>query len=97
MAIKKFTRSSTNKMLAGVCGGIAAYFGWDATLTRAGVALVAVLTGGLGLAVYLACWLIIPDDRNGEIGMDSVFDFYAAHRNRPTSSDPETPPQNPTV
>ncbi|MCL1841656.1 MAG: PspC domain-containing protein [Propionibacteriaceae bacterium] len=87
MAIKKFTRNSTNKMLAGVCGGIAAYFNWDATWTRFGAILVCLVTGGLGVAVYLACWLIVPDDRSGDIGMDSVFDFYSSHRNRPDSSD----------
>jgi len=87
MAIKKFTRSSTHKMLAGVCGGIADYFGWDATWVRIGTIAVSLLSVGLGLAAYLACWLIIPDDRSGDIGMDSVFDFYSSHRNRPNPPD----------
>ena len=87
MAIKKFTRSSTHKMLAGVCGGIADYFGWDGTWVRIATIAICLFSIGLGVAAYLAIWLIVPDDRSGEIGMDSVFDFYSSHRNRPTPPD----------
>jgi phage shock protein PspC (stress-responsive transcriptional regulator) len=47
-------------MVAGVCAGIAEYFGWDVTLVRVIVAVVAVITGGAGLLAYLAAWAIIP-------------------------------------
>ena len=56
---KKLYRSSKNKMLRGVCGGIAEYFGLDATLVRlAWVALV--LIGGSGILLYIIAWIIIP-------------------------------------
>jgi phage shock protein PspC (stress-responsive transcriptional regulator) len=87
MAIKKFTRSSTHKMLAGVCGGISGYFAWDVTWVRLATIGITLVTMGFGAAVYLLAWLLLPDDRDGGIGLDSVADFYAAHRNRPTPPD----------
>ena len=83
MAIKKLRRSSTNKMLAGVCGGIADYFNIDATIVRLVFAGVALITAGTGLVAYGVAWLILPDDNDGEIGLDKVADFYTSHRNRP--------------
>lgn len=56
---KKLYRNTQNKMLAGVCSGIADYFGIDATLIR----LIWVLLGlaaGCGLIAYLIAALIIP-------------------------------------
>ena len=84
MAVKMLRRSSTNKMLGGVCGGIAEYFNIDATIVRLVFAGVALITAGTGLVVYAVAWLILPDDDSGEIGLDKVADFYTARRNRPT-------------
>ena len=83
MAIRKFTRSSTNKMLAGVCGGVAAYLNVDVTIVRLIVAVASIISAGLVAVLYVVAWLILPDDRSGEIGLDAVADFYATHRNRP--------------
>ncbi len=59
-AKKKLTRSN-DKLIAGVCGGLAEYFGIDVTLTRIGYALVSVLSAAFpGLIVYLILWLIMP-------------------------------------
>ena len=54
-------RSRTNRSLAGVCGGIAAYFGADVTLIRL-VTLFLILFGGLSIWVYILLWLIIPEE-----------------------------------
>jgi len=51
-------------MLAGVASGIAAYAGIDATLVRIAFALI-TLVGGAGIPLYLACWLLIPDEESG--------------------------------
>jgi phage shock protein PspC (stress-responsive transcriptional regulator) len=59
-ATKTLVRSRDGRMLAGVCAGVAEYFGWDVTLVRVIVAVVAVITGGAGLLAYLAAWAIIP-------------------------------------
>jgi phage shock protein C len=57
---RKLYRSQTNRMVAGVCGGLAEYFNVDATLIRI---LFVVLTvfGGAGLVLYLAMWILVPD------------------------------------
>ena len=57
---KKLYKSSTDKKLAGVCGGIAEYFNIDSTLVRLGWVLFSLL-GGSGLLAYIIAALIIPD------------------------------------
>lgn len=54
-------RSTTDKMLGGVCGGLARRYGFDPALLRV-VTVVAVFAGGLGLLAYVAAWLAIPAD-----------------------------------
>jgi phage shock protein C len=58
-------RSGDDRMLAGVAGGIARYFGADVTLVRVIVAAVVLFTGA-GAALYLAAWLLIPADGDDE-------------------------------
>lgn len=60
-APRRLLRSSTDRVLGGVCGGLARYFDIDPVLVRV-VAVVLVLFGGLAIPVYLACWLLIPSD-----------------------------------
>jgi phage shock protein PspC (stress-responsive transcriptional regulator) len=52
-------------MLAGVAGGIARYLGADVTLVRVIIAALALFTG-VGVALYLAAWLLIPEDGDDE-------------------------------
>lgn len=59
---KKLIRSKTNRKLCGVCGGIAAYLGIDATVVRLIWALITLFSAGLGLIGYLVAALIIPDE-----------------------------------
>jgi phage shock protein PspC (stress-responsive transcriptional regulator) len=49
-------------MVAGVCAGVAEYFGMDVTLLRVIVAVIAVITGGAGFLAYLAAWALIPSE-----------------------------------
>ena len=61
---KKLYRSDENKMLAGVCGGIAEYFGVDPTLIRLAWVVFSLL-GGSGLLAYILAAIILPrDDSN---------------------------------
>jgi phage shock protein C len=47
-------------MLAGVCGGVAEYFGIDPTLVR--LALVALcFAGGAGVVAYVVAWIVVPE------------------------------------
>jgi phage shock protein C len=57
---RKLYRSRNQRMLAGVCGGLAEYFNVDATLIRV-LFLVLAVFGGTGLAIYVVMWLIVPD------------------------------------
>jgi phage shock protein C len=61
---RKLYRSRTDRKLAGVCGGLAQYFNLDATLIRVLFIVLAVL-GGSGLVIYLAIWIIVPNEPQG--------------------------------
>ncbi len=54
-------RSTDDKMLASVAGGIARYLDVDVTLVRVALAALTLLTGA-GAALYIAAWLLIPAD-----------------------------------
>ncbi|GLB67518.1 PspC domain-containing protein [Arthrobacter mangrovi] len=53
-------RRGPNRWLGGVCGGIAAKFGWDPTVVRI-VTLLLFLVPGIGVAGYLVVWLLLPN------------------------------------
>jgi len=61
--MKKLAKSSTNKTISGVCGGIAEYFGMDATLVRIIFAILTIFPGTLwgGIVVYIILAVIMPD------------------------------------
>ena len=61
VSMKKLHKSSTNKMIAGVCGGIAEYFNIDPTLVRLGFVALSFMFGG-GLLVYILAAIIIPQE-----------------------------------
>jgi phage shock protein C len=60
-AKRPFARYSADKKIAGVCGGVARYFGLDSSLVRA-IWLLCVLLAGTGLLVYLVLWIAMPLD-----------------------------------
>ncbi|MBM4459494.1 MAG: PspC domain-containing protein [Chloroflexi bacterium] len=60
MDVKKLYRSSTDKMVAGVCGGLGKYLGLDPTLLRLMFALLVVFGVGSGVLVYLILMIVIP-------------------------------------
>ena len=57
---KKLYRSNTQKMLTGVCGGIAEYFNTDVSLVRL-ITLILCVAFGPGILIYIAAAFIIPD------------------------------------
>ena len=59
--VKKLYRSRTDKMLAGICGGLGEMFSIDPTLIRLIFALIAVFTLGTAALVYILGWIIIPE------------------------------------
>jgi phage shock protein C len=54
-------KRSSNKIIAGVCGGLAEYFNWDPTLVRVGYVLVSILSAAFpGILVYIILWIVMP-------------------------------------
>ncbi len=55
-------RSRDNSQIAGVCAGIARYLGLDVTLVRVLMACLALWPPGIGLIIYVVCWIVVPKD-----------------------------------
>lgn len=61
MTSKRLYRFRTDRKIAGVCGGLAAYFGIDPVIPRL-IWVVLALGAGVGILAYLICWLVIPTE-----------------------------------
>jgi phage shock protein C len=60
---KLLRRSRSNRMIAGVVGGLSEYFGIDPTLGRVLYVLISVFSAAFpGILVYLLLWIIIPEE-----------------------------------
>jgi phage shock protein PspC (stress-responsive transcriptional regulator) len=58
----KRLRKSTNRVIAGVCGGLAEWLGWDATLVRVLYVLVSIFSAAFpGILVYIVLWIVMPN------------------------------------
>ena len=60
--MKKLAKSTTSKMICGVCGGVANYFAVDPTLIRLAWVLFGCLTGGVLFLAYIVAAIIMPYD-----------------------------------
>lgn len=59
---RKLTRSN-DRVIAGVCAGLAEYFGFDPALTRLGYVLLSVLSAAFpGILVYIILWIVMPSN-----------------------------------
>ena len=59
----KLARSKSDRVLAGIMGGIARRFGWNSTLTRVLFVIISVASAAFpGILVYLILWLLIPEE-----------------------------------
>jgi phage shock protein PspC (stress-responsive transcriptional regulator) len=55
-------RSRDDRLIAGVCGGLAEWLGWDPTLVRVLFVLVSVLSAAFpGILVYVLLWILMPE------------------------------------
>ena len=59
---KQLTRSTTNKMLTGLCAGLGEFLDIDPTLVRLAFALAFVATGGSVLLIYIVMALVVPPE-----------------------------------
>ena len=57
------TRSKSDRMLGGVCGGIARTYGWDPTVVRIAYVLISLLSAAFpGILFYVILWALIPEE-----------------------------------
>lgn len=59
---KRLTRTSSDKKIAGVCGGIAKFLSLDPTLVRLAYALLTIFTAFAGILIYIIMMLIVPEE-----------------------------------
>ena len=55
----QLTRSSSDRMIGGVCGGLARYFGIDSSIVR--LVFVLLVLSGVSPLVYLVLWVVMPE------------------------------------
>jgi phage shock protein C len=56
-------RKSGNRMISGVCGGLANWLGWDPTLVRVGYTLLTILSAGFpGVLIYIILMFVMPNE-----------------------------------
>lgn len=81
---KRLFRSSNDRLLAGVCGGIASYFNIDPSIVRLVFIAVGVFGGG-GVLAYLLLWIVLPSEsqkgQNSNVIHENVKEIKTAARN----------------
>ena len=63
MSSAQLHRSKTDRRIAGVCGGIAEWLGWNPTLVRVSFVLVSLVPLVPGLLLYVLLWVLLPRAR----------------------------------
>lgn len=74
---KQLFRSYENKVIAGVCGGVAEYFEVDPTIVR--IIWLLSIFAGVGIIAYIVCWIVMPE-RHGS------YSSYSSNYSSPSSS-----------
>lgn len=72
MAQTRLVRSETDKMLAGVCGGLATYLNIDSVFVRLAFVVLG-LASGIGLPIYLVLWIVMPAASAAEVIGEDVY------------------------
>ena len=62
MSSKRLYRSRIDRMIAGVCGGLAKYFDIDPTIVRV-LFVVTIFIGGGGILAYIILWIVVPEEQ----------------------------------
>ena len=72
MASTRLHRSTTDRKIAGVCGGIAEHFDLDPTVVRLVYFIALVLPGGIGILPYIVLWIVLPEGSGGALPRSAV-------------------------
>lgn len=85
---KRFYRSRNDKVIAGVCGGLAARFGWEPILVRVLLVLATIfMFGPISLVIYVTIWMITPRTPMGERSISPEEDaFWRGVNDRPRAT-----------
>src|SRR3954469_7832268 len=70
-ASRRLTRSSSDRVIAGVAGGLGRYFSIDPVVVRIAF-IVGTFFGGAGVIAYLAAWLLVPSDDGSSRGSNAA-------------------------
>lgn len=84
---KKLERSRKNRVIAGVCAGLADYFNIDIALVRA-LFIVAAICASFGFWMYVILWVVVPEEIVPEIdnaGIDDTIDISPKKERKPVS------------
>ncbi len=84
----RLERSTTNRVISGVCGGIAEYLAVDATLVRVVFVVTAFLTAGLGILAYIVLLVLMPQPGQPAPFTSSPPPATAADTSARTDADP---------
>jgi len=79
---RRLVRSTTDKYIAGVCGGLAQFLGVDALFVRIAMVLVALFVQPLGWLLYPALWLVLPTDQGGPSGLTQLKGWLSNQQQR---------------
>ena len=85
--MKRLYRDSSNKMICGVCSGIANYLNVDPTVIRLVWAL-AIIFVGFGILAYFVCALVIPEDPNVYNNNEQYWQQQQQNNNQYYNADP---------
>jgi len=62
MTTARLTRTR-DRMIGGVCGGLAKWLGWDPTIVRVGYVLVSIISAAFpGILTYIVLWIVMPEE-----------------------------------
>jgi phage shock protein C len=61
--VKRLFRSKNEKVLAGICGGVAQYFDIDPVIVRIAAVFLALLSFGVFAFIYLIAWVVVPEGK----------------------------------
>ena len=69
---KQLVRSKDNRMLAGVCSGIAEYTGFDLNIIRLVVVVLSIVSSGIGIGAYVVGYLLIREEGSDKSVLDGL-------------------------